>query len=193
MYAWRHPAGSIENADIICTATTSTKPVFDDAGSETRDSHLRGRLLHTGNAGGARRDRVSRAKVVVDSRSASLEEAGDIIQPMRAGLFDESHIHAELGEIVLGRKPGRESARGDHLFQVRGDCRAGCDGGKGRARQRAQNEHRKGSGVLVRMSATAPNAVQHKCCERFMRSNPPARIGNRFKTGDCFTRSARSQ
>jgi ornithine cyclodeaminase/alanine dehydrogenase-like protein (mu-crystallin family) len=28
---------------------------------------------------------------------------------MRAGLFDESHICGELGEIVLGRKPGRES------------------------------------------------------------------------------------
>ena len=37
-------------------------------------------------------------------------EAGDLIQPMRAGLFDESHIHAELGEIVLGRRPGRQSA-----------------------------------------------------------------------------------
>jgi ornithine cyclodeaminase/alanine dehydrogenase-like protein (mu-crystallin family) len=52
---------------------------------------------------------IRRAKVIVDSRSACLEEAGDLIQPMRAGLFDESHIHAELGEIVLGRKPGRQS------------------------------------------------------------------------------------
>ncbi|MBI3738068.1 MAG: ornithine cyclodeaminase family protein, partial [Chloroflexi bacterium] len=52
---------------------------------------------------------VLRAKVVVDSRAASLDEAGDIIQPLRAGLFDESHIHAELGEIILGQKPGRQS------------------------------------------------------------------------------------
>jgi len=52
---------------------------------------------------------IARAKVVVDSRAAALEEAGDLIQPLRARLFDESHIHAELGEIVLGRKPGRES------------------------------------------------------------------------------------
>jgi ornithine cyclodeaminase/alanine dehydrogenase-like protein (mu-crystallin family) len=28
---------------------------------------------------------------------------------MRAGLFGEEHIYAELGEIVLGRKPGRQS------------------------------------------------------------------------------------
>jgi ornithine cyclodeaminase len=52
---------------------------------------------------------VSRARVFVDSRSACMEEAGDIIQPIRAGLFDESHIHAELGEVILGRKSGRET------------------------------------------------------------------------------------
>ena len=28
---------------------------------------------------------------------------------MQAGLFGEEHIAAELGEIVLGRKPGRNS------------------------------------------------------------------------------------
>jgi ornithine cyclodeaminase/alanine dehydrogenase-like protein (mu-crystallin family) len=45
----------------------------------------------------------------VDSRSASLEEAGDLIQPLQARLFDESHIYGELGEVVLGIKSGRES------------------------------------------------------------------------------------
>ena len=29
---------------------------------------------------------------------------------MKAGLFGEEHVYAELGEIVLGRKAGRESA-----------------------------------------------------------------------------------
>ncbi len=52
---------------------------------------------------------IKRAKVVVDSRTATLEEAGDLIQPIRAGLFDASHITAELGEIVLGRSPARTS------------------------------------------------------------------------------------
>jgi ornithine cyclodeaminase/alanine dehydrogenase-like protein (mu-crystallin family) len=47
--------------------------------------------------------------VVVDSRSATLAETGDLLRPMRAGLFGEEHIHAELGEILLGRKAGRKS------------------------------------------------------------------------------------
>ena len=28
---------------------------------------------------------------------------------MRAGLFDESHIRGELGEVVAGKDPGRQS------------------------------------------------------------------------------------
>ena len=32
-----------------------------------------------------------------------------MIQPIQAGLFDESYIHADLGELVLGKVAGRES------------------------------------------------------------------------------------
>jgi ornithine cyclodeaminase/alanine dehydrogenase-like protein (mu-crystallin family) len=47
--------------------------------------------------------------VVVDSRSATLAETGDLIKPIQAGLITDAHIFAELGEIVLGRKTGRQS------------------------------------------------------------------------------------
>jgi len=50
---------------------------------------------------------VRRALVVVDSRHAAWEEAGDLIQARDAGAIDERHIHSELGELVLGRKSGR--------------------------------------------------------------------------------------
>jgi ornithine cyclodeaminase/alanine dehydrogenase-like protein (mu-crystallin family) len=43
---------------------------------------------------------VMRAKVVVDSIPAALEEAGDIIIPLKKGLIDESHIQAELGHLA---------------------------------------------------------------------------------------------
>jgi len=36
-----------------------------------------------------------------------LSEAGDIIQPIEAGLIKAEHIQAELGEIVMGDQPGR--------------------------------------------------------------------------------------
>ncbi|NPA27312.1 MAG: ornithine cyclodeaminase family protein, partial [Chloroflexi bacterium] len=40
---------------------------------------------------------------------AALAEAGDIIQAIQQGLITPLHIHAELGEILLGQKPGRTS------------------------------------------------------------------------------------
>jgi ornithine cyclodeaminase/alanine dehydrogenase len=46
-----------------------------------------------------------------------LAEAGDLIQPIRAGLFGEDHIYAELGEIVLGSKAGRQSGDEITLFK----------------------------------------------------------------------------
>jgi ornithine cyclodeaminase/alanine dehydrogenase-like protein (mu-crystallin family) len=52
---------------------------------------------------------VIRARVIVDSRSASLEEAGDLIIPMRKGLIMEANIHSEIGELAAGWAPGRQS------------------------------------------------------------------------------------
>ena len=97
-----------ENADIICTATTSLKPIFDEKNIKA-GTHISAVGSYTPEMQEIPAETIQRAKVFVDSRSASLEEAGDLIQPIKAGLFDESHIHAELGEVVLGRKTGRES------------------------------------------------------------------------------------
>lgn len=99
---------AIENADIVCTATTSTKPVFEDKDLKA-GTHISAVGAYTPEMQEVPAETLQRARIFVDSRSASLEEAGDIIQPMRAGLFDESHIHGELGEIVLGIKSGRQS------------------------------------------------------------------------------------
>ncbi|HLF75078.1 MAG TPA: hypothetical protein VI524_12070 [Anaerolineales bacterium] len=99
---------AVENADIICTATTSTRPVFDDAGVKD-GTHISAVGSYTPEMQEVPAQTIRRAKVFVDSRAACLEEAGDLIQPLRAGLFDETHIHAELGELVLGWKPGRQS------------------------------------------------------------------------------------
>ena len=39
--------------------------------------------------------------------SACLTEAGDLVQPINAGLYDASQIHAEIGAIIAGDLPGR--------------------------------------------------------------------------------------
>ena len=52
---------------------------------------------------------IRRSLVVVDSRQATLVEAGDLIAPLAAGEITPDHIHAELGEILNGDVLGRQS------------------------------------------------------------------------------------
>ena len=99
---------AVEVADIICTATTSSRPVFDDRDIKA-GTHISAVGSYTPDMQEVPAETLQRARIFVDSRSASLEEAGDLIQPIRAGLFDETHICGELGGIVLGRISGRES------------------------------------------------------------------------------------
>jgi ornithine cyclodeaminase len=99
---------AVESADIICTATTSLRPVFRDRDIEA-GSHISAVGSYRPDMQEVPAETLKRARVFVDSRSAALEEAGDLIQPMQARLFDESHIVGELGEVIAGQIPGRQS------------------------------------------------------------------------------------
>lgn len=107
---------AIQGADIICTTTTSKVPVFDDADLPS-GVHINAVGSYTPQAREVPAETVCRAIVVVDSRFAAWEEAGDLIQPHEAGLIDRGHIRAELGELVLGRKVGRTSAHEITFFK----------------------------------------------------------------------------
>lgn len=115
------PDQALEGVDIIVTATTSSRPVFD------------GKLLKEGmhiNAIGAFKpemqevdeETICRARIFVDSVQACLEEAGDLIIPLRRGLIQEKDILAELGEVVAGKKPGRGAAREITYFKSVGNA-----------------------------------------------------------------------
>jgi alanine dehydrogenase len=106
-------------ADILCTATTSPRPVFP--GGEVREgAHVNGIGSHTPEARELDGELIRRARLVGDSREACFRESGDIILPLRQGLIGEEHFYAELGEIVTGRKPGRLSDREITVFKSNG-------------------------------------------------------------------------
>ncbi|MBT3241217.1 MAG: ornithine cyclodeaminase family protein [Chloroflexi bacterium] len=102
------PKQAVENADIISTATTSLSPVFDAAHLKT-GGHINGVGSYTPEMQEIPADAVKSAKVVVDSRSDSLAETGDLIQAIKMGVITKDHIHAEIGEILAGDKSGREN------------------------------------------------------------------------------------
>jgi len=116
LFVAESPAQALSEADIVCTATTSSTPVFDDADLKP-GSHVSAIGSYTPEMQEVPAETVARAYVVVDSLSATLAETGDLIQPMQAGLFGEEHVSTELGEIVLGRKTGRNSSEQITFFK----------------------------------------------------------------------------
>ena len=64
---------------------------------------------------------IADALVCVESRRAALAPipagSNDLIQPIAAGVISADHIHAELGELVAGTKPGRSSPEQITLYK----------------------------------------------------------------------------
>jgi len=99
---------AVAEADIICTATTSSIPVFDGRLIKA-GTHINGVGSFTPKMQEVDLVTVHRSRIVVDSRTAVWAEAGDLIIPLRNGDINEDHVFAELGEIVTGQITGRES------------------------------------------------------------------------------------
>ncbi len=92
---------AVRQADIICTCTTSSEPVFDGS--------LVSPGTHINAVGSYRPDQrelddevVRRGHLVVETREAALTEAGDLLIPIASGVIEPSDIVADLAEVVRG-------------------------------------------------------------------------------------------
>ena len=96
------PRQVVEDADIVLCATTSGTPLFD--GNDLQPgTHITAVGTFVPEKREVDTTTIRRAhRIVVDSREDCLEEAGDLIIP-------NAEIDAEIGEIINGNKPGRES------------------------------------------------------------------------------------
>ena len=110
---------AVRGADLIVLVTSSPTPVIDDAWVSAG--------AHVVCVGACRPNQqemppalVARSRLYVDSKAAAVVEAGDIVMNIAATLFDESHIRGEIGELVLGRIPGRGSADDVTVFKSLG-------------------------------------------------------------------------
>lgn len=109
-------AEALAGAQVVCTATTSSSPVFAD-GDLAAGVHI--------NAVGSWRpqtaeipsDTVRRARVFVDHRVAALEEAGDLLMPLREGRITAEHVRTELGDLIANRVAGRQTNDEVTLFK----------------------------------------------------------------------------
>jgi alanine dehydrogenase len=110
---------AVDGADLIVLATASREPVVR--------SEWIAEGAHVCAVGACRPDQremdtelVRRGRVFVDSRTGALAEAGDIVIPLKAGAFDETHLAGELGEVAMGNVTGRTSSDQVTIFKSLG-------------------------------------------------------------------------
>ncbi len=115
------PGGAIAGAHVIVTATDSLEPVFPGELVEP-GAHVNAVGAFTPSMRELDAVLVGRAKVVVDSRATVMAEAGDLVQAISEGAFSLDRIHAELGEVVSGDRPGRQSGGEVTLFKSVGSA-----------------------------------------------------------------------
>jgi alanine dehydrogenase len=101
-------AAAVEGADVVITATDASEPVFD--GTILEDgAHVTAMGQYHPQKRELDAETIARATYVPDLRDRVMQDAGSFIQAVAAGDVDEDHVHAELGEVVAGHAPGRES------------------------------------------------------------------------------------
>jgi len=113
------PADAIRGADIVNTATTSSKPVLDghDLAEGAHINAIGANHAHKRELDDAA---ISRATVIfVDSIEQSRQEAGDLIIPFEKSPEKWNSVH-ELHQLVAGQAPGRTSENQITLFKSNG-------------------------------------------------------------------------
>jgi ornithine cyclodeaminase len=102
-----NPAEAADSADIICTATTSKVPVYP-AEAVRPGTHINGVGSYTLDMIENPPEIYNRACAFVDSRDAIMAEAGETVAAINRKLLFPDEM-AELGEVILGERPGRMS------------------------------------------------------------------------------------
>jgi ornithine cyclodeaminase len=110
---------AVRGADLVVTATSSPVPVLKGAWVAEG--------AHLNVIGASLKDRrevdgaaMAAARLFVDRRESTENEAGDYLLALREGAIGSGHILAELGEVLEGRHPGRTSGAEVTLFKSLG-------------------------------------------------------------------------
>lgn len=110
---------AVLGADVVCTLTAAHEPILDRAWLKP-GCHLNAVGSSTPAARELDGATLAAATLFVDRRHAALNESGDVMGAIREGAITESHIAAELGEVLDGLHRGRRSADEFTLFKSLG-------------------------------------------------------------------------
>jgi len=96
---------AVAGAQVICAATNSPTPVFDGR-SLTPGTHLNAIGTFTLDRREVDLVTVERSTVFVDQVEAALNEAGELVAAVDAGVTRQADW-TEIGDVAAGRAPGR--------------------------------------------------------------------------------------
>jgi len=110
---------AVSGADIVITATTASEPVFDSADLDA-GTHVTAMGQYHPQKHEIDAETVARATYVPDLRARTEIDAGAYRNAVETGAIEADHVHGELGDIVAGEIPGRETAAEITLFDSGG-------------------------------------------------------------------------
>ncbi len=99
---------ALAEADVVCTLTASPDPLLN--GADVRPgTHL---CLVGASIPTCREVDdacVAMSRFYVDYRASAMAQAGELLHAIESGAVTESHVVAEIGEVLAGTSPGRGS------------------------------------------------------------------------------------
>lgn len=98
---------AVENADIICTVTSSKEPLVIGEWIAP-GTHINAVGSSTPAARELDTAAIAKSKLFADCYESLFKEAGDFLIPKKEGAITDEHVKAEIGEVLIGTKKGRE-------------------------------------------------------------------------------------
>ena len=96
-------------AEVVCTTTAAAEPIVEKRWLAP-GAHVNAVGASIPTARELDTETVAAASFFTDRRESCLNEAGDYLLAAVEGAVGPDHIKAELGEVLSGAHPGRESA-----------------------------------------------------------------------------------
>ncbi len=109
----------VRDADIICTLTPSKEPYLRKEWIRP-GAHINAVGTFTPTTREVTSELVAASKFYSDYTPSTVRECGEYLIPLAEGCIREGHIVGSIGEVLLGKAPGRESDEEITLFDALG-------------------------------------------------------------------------
>ena len=110
---------ALEDADVIVLATNSATPVIERAWV-AQGAHVNAIGSSVASAHELDVATLAASELFVDSRESVENEAGEYRLALSEGAIGPGHVVAELGEVLIGERPGRSGESALTLFRSLG-------------------------------------------------------------------------